>query len=278
MDSGGTWIDAEAFPLTSKFVAPGVTAGREEVAVASPRMLERIRFSGEPIVGTTTLPGEYAQNAAVATNGDEYLVVWSEATPPCQYVCVPVPYQILAVRVSADGTLLDSVPIVLEDRAGYADLPSVAWAGDRYLVVWSDSGSVRGATLSPEGVVLDANPASMPGISLLESDADWDMLPRVVAEGNSFVLVASAKPRYQYDPRPRPVEGVRFRYDTPLGTVGGVERKTIAERAYGVTPAVAAGADGRLLVGWIAEEEPDRAPRAFFQIFGEQQRLRAVRP
>ncbi|MHB0972393.1 MAG: hypothetical protein ACYC7A_12750 [Thermoanaerobaculia bacterium] len=278
MDSGGTWIDAEAFPLTSKFVAPGVTAGREEVAIASPRMLERIRFSGEPIAGTTTLPGEYSHDSAVATNGDEFLVVWSEGLPPCQYLCLPIPYQILAVRVSADGTLLDSVPIVLEDRAGYADLPSVAWAGDRYLVVWSDSASVRGATLSPEGVVLDANPASMPGISLHDGEPDWDMIPRVVADGDTFVLVTSAKSRYQYYSRPRAVEGLRFRYDTPLRTVAGLGRRTVAERAYGIAPAVARGADGRLLVGWIAEAEPDRAPRAFFQIFGEQPRLRPVRP
>jgi hypothetical protein len=278
IDASGSWIDAEAFPLPFGFVPTGVAAGTDEAAVASGARLLRIRFRGEPVAGTTTIPNrEDTYNAAVATNGDGYLVVWSEGYRTCYFECYFDPFQLLAARFSADGTLVDPTPIVIEDRAGYPDLPSVAWAGDRYLVAWSGWGSVHGATVSRDGVVLDANPASMRGISLDDREPVGNVIPRIVAQGASFVLVTSAKYQFSIPARIGSLDGVRFRYDTPLRTVAGLPRRTIATRTYEEVPALAAGSNGRLLVGWAAEAEPDLAPRVFFQIFGEQERRRAVR-
>lgn len=277
IDAAGAWIDAEAFVLPStEFVPAGVTAGPHEAVVGTESGIVRVRFSGEPVAGYTKGPGVHAYDTAIARSSDGYLVAWSEGDRNCQYgYCDP--FDILAARYSGDGTLLDATPIVLEEGVGYPDFPAVAWAGDRYLVVWSSGGSVRGATVSTEGVLLGANPASTPGIVLLEGDDDWDRIPSVVADGDAFALVATANPRHQFDPRSSSLAGVRFRFDTPLGMVVELAPETIAERVHGVAPALAAGTDGRLLVGWIADAEPDRAPRAFFQIFGQEERRRPVR-
>jgi hypothetical protein len=278
IDATGASIDAEGFSVPSGFLPPGVTAGIDEAAAASGQGLVRIRFSGEPIAGTSTFPsGEYAYNAAVATNGDGYLMVWSEGFRECHFTCVIEPFQLLAARFSADGTLLDPSPIVIEDRVGYPDLPSVAWVGDRYLVVWSGWGNVHGATVSPEGVILDANPAPMLGILLDDRTPRGNVIPRVVAHDDSFVLVTSAKYQFSAPPGIGSVEGVQFRYDTPLRMVSALTRRTIAERTREETPAVAAGREGRLIIGWAGESEPDLAPRVFFQIFGEQVRRRGAR-
>ncbi|MHB0972391.1 MAG: hypothetical protein ACYC7A_12740 [Thermoanaerobaculia bacterium] len=278
VDASGSWIDAEAFPVPAGFVPTGVTAGTDEAGVASGSGLLRIRFKGEPIAGVTKGPGEYVYNAAIATNGEGYVVVWSEGYRGCNFTCAIDPFQLLAARFSADGTLLDPAPIVLEDRVGHPDLPSVAWAGDRYLVVWSGWEVIHGATVSPDGVVLEGNPASTLGIPLDERAHAGGMIPRVVAQGDSFVMITSAKYQHSTPVRIGALHGVRFRFDVPLRTVAELSRREIAERTHEEVPAAAAGSDGRLLVGWIGEGETDGAPRAFFQIFGEQQRRRPARP
>lgn len=284
--AGGEWLDAKPFTIgTGSFDPQGLASTSDEAALAyysNGIAVQRIRFAGEPLLGESTIIERvYAYGAALASDGEDYLVVWSEGFRECQFLCFLEPFQILAARVAESGALLDSTPILLEDRVTYSERPSVAWAGDRYLVVWAgvddDGGSVAGATLTRDAVVIDANPSSSAGIALDLVPYSDLVTPRVVASGDSFALLTSAM-------RDFPSRGlfgaVRFQFDTPLRNVASLLRRSIQMNVLDPLPAFAARVDGTILVGWTREsnDAQGRAPRAFFQIFGEQQRRRGVRP
>lgn len=68
-------------------------------------------------------------------------------------------------RVSPEGTVLDTIPILISAWYGYDySLPDVGWDGENFLVVWDyrptyfDSLDIYGCRVSPEGAVLDSPP------------------------------------------------------------------------------------------------------------------------
>src|SRR5512144_1080434 len=94
---------------------------------------------------------------AVAWDGTNYLVVWAD-------VRGTTGSDVRAARVSPAGTVVDAAPIVVSAATGDQVLPSVAFDGTNYLVVWQDhrdpgDKSIRAARVSPAGTVLD--PASI---------------------------------------------------------------------------------------------------------------------
>jgi hypothetical protein len=73
---------------------------------------------------------------AIAWNGSEYVVVWERA----------VEAQLVALRIAADGTPIDSLPIAL--TASYPNppyythhtgFPAIVWTGSEYLASWTYS-------------------------------------------------------------------------------------------------------------------------------------------
>jgi hypothetical protein len=166
---------------------------------------------------------------------------------------------------------------VLEGGDRFPEEPSIAWAGDRYFVAWDAwvledviATRLHGATVSADGVVLEGSDPSTPGIALDAGEEDR-VMPRVVADGDSFVLVSAGFVRGSF------VDAVRFQFDTPVRSIASLPRNTVlGEGLLDPSVATAVRSDGSHLFGWIRAAE-DAAPRAYFQIFGEQERRRAVR-
>ncbi|MFW5875241.1 MAG: hypothetical protein ACOCXM_00760, partial [Myxococcota bacterium] len=132
----------------------------------------------EPVVG----PSIFSQSApAVAANGSDYLVVWSDLRPPADG------RDIYGARVAADGTLLDPLGISLSLEPGTQRAPAVAAAGDEWFVVWQDDrGStdldIFGTRVDSDGSVKDPE-----GLPIVTEDGDQDE-PDVASDGTSYLV------------------------------------------------------------------------------------------
>ena len=92
--------------------------------------LAQIPVSGAlPLTPPVAGPAAHPQNqAVVATNGTDFLVVWADEAPG---------NDIYAARVASDGTLLDPIPILLPATFARDFAPRVLWNGSNYVVVYS---------------------------------------------------------------------------------------------------------------------------------------------
>jgi len=109
----------------------------------------------------------------VASDGTDCLVVFRDhAAGPAD--------MLVAVRVAADGTILDPTPLVLVTGAESSNY-AVTFGGGQYFVVWSTSDQeLRAARVTPDGTLLDADP----GILLRPAATQ----PDVVYDGTQFVV------------------------------------------------------------------------------------------
>lgn len=129
------------------------------------------------------VPGWHS-SPAVASNGEDYLVTWSNDAPERSAL-------ILAARVSRTGTLLDASPLTVSSGPGMQYSPSVASNGTDYLVAWDDmrsgdSGSyIRASRVTHDGRVLDAQPLQLP------EDAANDYFPAVASNGTDYLVIWS---------------------------------------------------------------------------------------
>ena len=120
----------------------------------------------------------------VAWNGQSWLVVWNQLSPPVR--------RILARRVSAAGEVLDAAPIVLAEGESWR--PRVASDGVSWLVVWIERlqqracGNVGSATrvvaarVDSTGRVVDEGGIRLPSIAY---DAQ---APELVWNGSKYVI------------------------------------------------------------------------------------------
>ena len=90
-------------------------------------------------------PNAYSGPPAIATDGDGFLVVWSDGRS--------VDSILFAARVTRSGQVLDPTGIPLH-RAGVGR-PQVIWNGERYLVFWSEGypGRIMLAEVNRDGSV-----------------------------------------------------------------------------------------------------------------------------
>jgi hypothetical protein len=104
---------------------------------------------GDVVLGPAA---EYQIDAAVAFDGTNYLVVWSDYRSKSSY-------DILGARVAADGTIIDEGGFMVSGAEEYQEAPAVAFDGANYLVVWTDerngSNDIYGARVDTAGTVLD---------------------------------------------------------------------------------------------------------------------------
>lgn len=136
--------------------------------------------------------------AALAWDGSNYLVVWSDLRGPRPPMSVisNVGYDLFGARVSAAGTVLDPVAFAISAAPDAQWLPRVAWDGSNHLVVWQDhrnapwSGDpmswrsdVYGARVSRAGTVLD--PAGIP----IAASASAEESPRLAWDGSNHLVV-----------------------------------------------------------------------------------------
>ena len=120
-----------------------------------------IALAGPPLTAPAVRVADAGDHyeVALASDGTDYLVAWSEGFRLWYYTCLceSGPFRMLAARLRADGTRIDIAPIVIEDTKEHPEWPSVAWDGERYAIVWTMYDAVRGARVTREGAVLERN-------------------------------------------------------------------------------------------------------------------------
>jgi protocatechuate 3,4-dioxygenase beta subunit len=118
---------------------------------------------------------------AVAWNGSTFLVVWQDHGEDNL-----AEDDLLAVRVSAEGEVLDADPIAVSTANHAQRSPSVASDGVDFFVAWEDnrvSPAIFGARVTSEGEVLDLN-----GIPISTGPGDKSE-PAVAMGGGLYLLL-----------------------------------------------------------------------------------------
>ncbi|WP_147449968.1 hypothetical protein [Corallococcus carmarthensis] len=133
---------------------------------------------GEPI--TVLDPQGVATEPCVAFSGGSFLVAGTRSLPVGGN-------DVVAARVSPEGTRVDAAPVTLSVGAPAQMTPRVAWSRDRALMVWS---AWNGVALDIHGVRLDANFQPLDGTPFVISGAEGNQdEPDVVSNGEDFLVV-----------------------------------------------------------------------------------------
>ncbi len=181
----GTWVDAAGVKTA---VAAHYANGAIELSVprdvversAYPAVLDPVvgpEFGFEPVVGARS----FAQvEPSVASNGTDYLVVWSEWTgsngPHIQ-----------AARVSAAGVVLDGLGLAVSVVERHKRKPTVASDGQDYLVVWQELRSdpdwgIHANRVTAAGDVLDGGGFQVAAATGSQTE------PRVASNGEGYLV------------------------------------------------------------------------------------------
>src|SRR6266545_2102639 len=174
---------------------------------------------------------------AVASDGGDFFVVWEDYSPEVS--------GIYGTRVTGDGVVLDPFPVRVSPAEVTALIPSLAWDGANYLVVWYDwrgQDDIYGARVSPDGTVLDET-----GIPI--STAPGVQWAPVVSWSGSEFLVAWADERNRVESG-SDVYGSRLTADGTVLDPAGIAISTAPAHQHQV--AVASRGDNFLVV-WIDE-------------------------
>gem|GEM_PF-1753827 len=171
---------------------------------------------------------------AIASDGANYLVVWSDSRSGAGY-------DIYGARVSSAGLVQDSSGIQISAANNSQYWPSVAYGNGTYLVAWGDYRSgvgydVYAARVAPNGTVTD--PSGIP----LRNTANEESYPAVAWDGSTFLVAWN-----RYDP-------VNL-YDCEAVEIGA-DGITSSDGVFSISttpgqdrlPAVASGAPGEFLL------------------------------
>jgi MYXO-CTERM domain-containing protein len=116
---------------------------------------------------------------AVASNGQDYLVVWQDLRV--------LTTDVYGARVSGAGVVLDTSGIAISTAASDQATPRVAWMAPSYLVVWedkrNDAGDIYGARVATNGSVLDPN-----GF-IVNAGTSEQRTPAVASDGTDYLVV-----------------------------------------------------------------------------------------
>ncbi|KPK76619.1 MAG: hypothetical protein AMJ89_03835 [candidate division Zixibacteria bacterium SM23_73] len=126
----------------------------------------------------------YQRRPAIVWGGGNYLVVWGHYFS--NYYLIDEK-NIYFTRVSSDGEILDSIRVPISDGPEDQYVPSAAWDGTNYFVVWQDSRSgnhdIYGAKVTIDGEILDPD-----GIPVCTTGYD-DASPAVAWDGTNYLVV-----------------------------------------------------------------------------------------
>ncbi|MFH0777815.1 MAG: FlgD immunoglobulin-like domain containing protein [Candidatus Eisenbacteria bacterium] len=222
----------------------------EKIAVPLEHSLVQSPLAAPPELGpafsiggiTTYTPYDIDEREpAIAFDGTNYLVVWETTS------------DILGVRVTPSGTVLDADPIPVSQAASKQFDADVAFDGTNYLVVWVDNRSgnydIYAARVTTAGEILDSCGFV---VCALSSGQEW---PAVAFDGTDYLVAWSDYRNVNWD-----VYGARV---APSGVVldpGGVPISTTSgSQRY---PAIAF-CGGNYLVAW-----QDTRAGGKYQVYG----------
>lgn len=233
-------------------------------------MSEPVRLRIPPIMGEE--PGDLA----VASNGADYLVAWSEGRRFCGIpTCMVDPFRVFAARVSDDGHVLDENPIVIEERKRHAAGTAAAWDGSNYVVTWVGARDVVAARVSSQGIV--SGVVGGAGTVVDHSEPYRYALTRLAGLSGGVVLFIRRSD--ESNPPMQTWRAVRIDSGTDLFAVSGLPRVDIVtddEHSFGH---LAASGRGPLVL--VAYDRIDMTlggvPRVFLRTYADESRRRAVR-
>ncbi len=171
---------------------------------------------------------------AVAFGGTEFLVVWGDY--------IDQGTDVYGARVTPQGTVLDSTPLVVSRAANEECSPAVGFDGANFLVAWQNLGhpdaDIYGARVTPEGIVLDTA-----GFVVSQTTATYGVgYPAIGCDGaNSLVVWQDGSSGYA------DIHGARV---TPQGTVLDTADIVIARATYDQYSPALAFDGANFLVAW----------------------------
>lgn len=151
-----------------------------------------------------------ASRPSVASNGDEWLVVW-ESYQDGSFLPT-----LEGVRLAADGTVLDPTPVVLQQHTVAAfgpRQPRAIWAADEYLLAWNEAapGEIRFRRLDADLTPIDAQPIHV------SNDAGDPAGVRLATDGSSFLLVTPSRKAYRITHGGQVLDPAGIGFDTGFG-------------------------------------------------------------
>ncbi|PTL75533.1 hypothetical protein DAT35_54575 [Vitiosangium sp. GDMCC 1.1324] len=185
---------------------------------------------GRPSPSPTWSEPTFASGSVVASDGNQFLVVWRDTGRP---------NQLFAARVSKNGKLLDPDSINLNPGPGVeAGDPAVAFDGKQFLVVWQGQLSLFLVRVKRDGTVVDSPPLAIADIFGSPAPA-----PAIACAGRKCLVA------WLDFADPASIRGAIVRTDdTGVGTLEfTISAPVQAVSSFGIS---AAWADNRFLVVW----------------------------
>lgn len=301
MTASGQWLDEEAFviqPTHTEFDRQGLGSnGRDFLVTWTDPSNDAYKAFVRPIPAAGPLLGESAPLAegrdqhqpAVAWNGSEYFIVWSDGFRHCQYFCEYPPFDVRGTRLGSDGQPVGASPLILVDQdRGHPEVPSIIWDGSRYLVAYSrglgPESEIRGIRVAADGTVLEAGTA---GGAILRSPA-YNLIGQLVRTADGAVLLTQrGSANDSRDPSVTILEGTLIHSDLPLTDAGSLTPFPIATEGipgyvYEFYSISGASRGGQLLLTYSRARDPQTyggVRRVWLRLFGtpDTPRRRAVR-
>lgn len=188
---------------------------------------------------TVSVSEDSAIMPAVAYGGSSFLVVWSDLR-------AGTARDIVGVRVSADGKVLDASPVALVTRPGDQLAPKVVFDGAQYRLIWRDKDGIRGSLVSdalqmqdPEGKVI-----------VKEPDPEWNSVLQeaVLSTDGTRSLIA-----YTVSDYPKTVRAVRCNAAWEVLQPGEVTIASETDDEFDLSQ-LSASYGGHFLVSWIRQD------------------------
>jgi hypothetical protein len=125
--------------------------------------------------------GDCQQGSALASDGVNSLVVWGA------YQAYGGLLDLFGVRVTPQGTLLDTAAIAISTAANCQESPALAFDGTNFLVAWQDRRTrdgwdIYGARVTAQGAVLDSA-----GFAI-STAANWQQSPALAFDRSNFLV------------------------------------------------------------------------------------------